>query len=184
MAENEKSKSIFGRAIDAISSRDEKAALEEALNELEEAKKAAAAAEAEAARAKAEATRSDQAQSAAEQAITEAEKRAAEAEARSKALEEQIEKARQAEEREKAMAQQKQMDALRAAKSEPKIITEHTLTSEETLSHLSLKYYGHATKPYWMVIYEANKDVIGDNPNRVHKGLVVKIPELPDELKE
>jgi nucleoid-associated protein YgaU len=67
---------------------------------------------------------------------------------------------------------------------EPKYIAEHTLTAEETLSHLSLKYYGHATKPYWMVIYEANKDVIGDNPNRVRPGLEIKIPELPEELKD
>jgi nucleoid-associated protein YgaU len=34
------------------------------------------------------------------------------------------------------------------------------------------------------VIYEANKDVIGDNPNRVHSGMVLKIPELPPNLEK
>jgi nucleoid-associated protein YgaU len=66
----------------------------------------------------------------------------------------------------------------------PKFIAEHTLTAEETLSHLSLKYYGHATQPYWMLIYEVNKDVVGDNPNHVRAGMKLKIPELPAEMKK
>jgi nucleoid-associated protein YgaU len=65
----------------------------------------------------------------------------------------------------------------------PKIITTHKLTAEETLSHLSLKYYGHATRDYWMVIYEANKEQIGDNPAHVRVGMELVIPELPDNLK-
>ena len=59
----------------------------------------------------------------------------------------------------------------------------HILTSEETLSHLSLKYYGHATREYWMVIYEANKAAIGDNPAHVRTGMKLIIPELPAYLK-
>jgi nucleoid-associated protein YgaU len=65
----------------------------------------------------------------------------------------------------------------------PQFIAEHTLTAEETLSHLALKYYGHATPPYWKLIYEANKELIGDNPNRVRPGMVLKIPVLPDNMK-
>ena len=61
---------------------------------------------------------------------------------------------------------------------EPEYIAEHTLAPGETLSHLALKYYGSAVKEKWMVIYEANKDVIGDNPNRVRAGTVLKIPKL------
>jgi nucleoid-associated protein YgaU len=72
--------------------------------------------------------------------------------------------------------------AVQSAKAN--IIVTHTLTSTETLSDLALKYYGHATPPYWKLIYEANKAVIGDNPNKVHAGLVVNIPVLPDELKK
>lgn len=71
-----------------------------------------------------------------------------------------------------------------AAPAAPKFIAEHTVGGGETLSHLSLKYYGSATKPYWMVIYETNKALIGENPNRLKRGIALKIPELPAELKK
>lgn len=64
------------------------------------------------------------------------------------------------------------------------VIAEHTVGGGDTLSHIALKYYGHATKPYWMVIYEANKDLIGDDPNKVKRGITLQIPELPPDLKE
>lgn len=62
-------------------------------------------------------------------------------------------------------------------------IAEHTLAADETLSHLALKYYGHATPPYWKLIYEANKELIGENPNRVRPGMLLKIPALPENMK-
>lgn len=68
--------------------------------------------------------------------------------------------------------------------AEQEIIATHELTSEETLSHLALKYYNHASLPHWQLIYEANKDIVGDNPNLVREGMMIKIPELPDELKD
>jgi nucleoid-associated protein YgaU len=63
----------------------------------------------------------------------------------------------------------------------PKVeyIAEHVMKPDETLSHLALKYYGSAVREKWMIIYEANKDVIGDNPAHVHPGTVIKIPKLP-----
>jgi nucleoid-associated protein YgaU len=67
---------------------------------------------------------------------------------------------------------------------ETRYIAQHTVASEETLSHIALKYYGHATKPYYMLVYDANKRVIGDDPNSVKPGLVLQIPELPDKLKD
>ncbi len=60
----------------------------------------------------------------------------------------------------------------------PKIKAEHTVKEGETLSHIALKYYGSAVKDKWMVIYNANKAVIGDNPNVIVPGQVLKIPEL------
>jgi len=63
------------------------------------------------------------------------------------------------------------------------LIAEHTLAADETLSHLALKYYGHATPPYWQLIYEANKELIGDNPNRVRPGMVIKVPKLPADFQ-
>ncbi len=71
------------------------------------------------------------------------------------------------------------MDKIKKAVKQ-EYMAEHTLTAEETLSHLSLKYYGSAIKDKWMIIYEANKDVIGDNPNHVAPGMVLKIPKLPE----
>ena len=61
-----------------------------------------------------------------------------------------------------------------------KIVAEHTVAKDETLSHIALKYYGSAVKEKWMKIYEANKDVIGDDPSHVSPGQVLKIPELPE----
>lgn len=74
--------------------------------------------------------------------------------------------------------------AVAAAEAAKKaIIAEHTLKADETLSHLALKYYGSAYEPYWRVIYEANKELIGPNPARVRPGMVIKIPVKPENLK-
>jgi nucleoid-associated protein YgaU len=75
------------------------------------------------------------------------------------------------------------LNALAPQPAAVEFIAEHTLASDETLSHLALKYYGHATPSYWKVIYEANKELIGDNPNRVHSGMVIKVPKLPADFK-
>jgi len=75
------------------------------------------------------------------------------------------------------------MPGFTPAQIAPKIIAKHTLTADQTLSHVALKYYGSAYKPYWMVIYNANKEIIGDNPAHVREGMVLDIPELPEELK-
>jgi LysM repeat protein len=58
----------------------------------------------------------------------------------------------------------------------PKFIAQHTVAADETLSHIALKYYGSAVKEKWMLIYEANKDTIGENPNLIRPGMVLNIP--------
>lgn len=60
-----------------------------------------------------------------------------------------------------------------------KFIAEHTVEVGDTLSGIALKYYGSATKDMWMVIYNANKTVIGDDPNLIKPGQNLKIPEKP-----
>ena len=62
----------------------------------------------------------------------------------------------------------------------PEIIAEHTVVGGDTLGHIALEYYGSAVKDKWMVIYEANKEVIGEDPNKLKRGLVLKIPKLPE----
>ena len=59
-------------------------------------------------------------------------------------------------------------------------LAEHTMLTDETLSHLALKYYGSAIREKWMIIYEANKEAIGPNPAHVRPGTVLKIPKLPE----
>ena len=46
-----------------------------------------------------------------------------------------------------------------------------------------MKYYKSSTRESWMKIYEANKAVIGANPNYIKTGTVLQIPELTDELR-
>ena len=62
------------------------------------------------------------------------------------------------------------------------VIATHTVAANETLSHIALRYYGHATPPYYKLIYEFNKAVIGENMNIIRAGQVLEIPQLPQEL--
>ena len=52
----------------------------------------------------------------------------------------------------------------------------HVVESGDTLTAIALKYYGNAGE--FMKIYEANKEVIGDNPDRILVGMELIIPEL------
>ena len=64
------------------------------------------------------------------------------------------------------------------AKPAQKMKAEHTVAEGETLSAIAHKYYGSAEREKWMAIYEANKAVIGDDPNVIKPDQVLKIPEL------
>lgn len=77
-------------------------------------------------------------------------------------------------------ARKKENEAKAAAAA---VIAEHTVTNDDTLSGIALKYYKHATEPYWRFIYETNKAVIGDNPGILRPGIVLKIITLPETLK-
>lgn len=61
------------------------------------------------------------------------------------------------------------------------IIAEHTVGPGDSLSTIAKKYYGDAYQ--YPKIYEFNKDVIGDDPNLIIDGTVLKIPKLPEEKK-
>jgi nucleoid-associated protein YgaU len=56
----------------------------------------------------------------------------------------------------------------------------HAVAADETLSHIALKYYGSAAKEKWMIIYEANKELIGDNPNIIRGGMELFIPDIEE----
>jgi nucleoid-associated protein YgaU len=78
-----------------------------------------------------------------------------------------------------AKAQEEQARKEAEAKSTPRFkefIAEHTVVAGDNLSFISEKYYG--TQANFRLIYEANKDVIGENMNLIRPGQVLKIPKL------
>ena len=126
------------------------------------------------------------------EAALEAAKQAAEAEARAKEAEEKLKAIEDEKEKEAARAKAKEVrDAAIARAREAaekmkaaKIIAEHVVKPDETLSHIALKYYGHATPPYWQYVYDTNKEAIGPNMKLMQIGTKLVIMELPDELKD
>jgi len=54
----------------------------------------------------------------------------------------------------------------------------HTVKKGDTLSEIALQYYKSGARDKWMKIYEANKTVIGDNPDALQPGQELKIPKL------
>jgi hypothetical protein len=69
---------------------------------------------------------------------------------------------------------------LRLPQPEGRIIAEHTVRPNETLSHLALWYYGSAVRDLWMLIYEANQETIGDDPHLIRPDQILKIPDVTD----
>ena len=67
-----------------------------------------------------------------------------------------------------AMAAQRKKDELAVKK--------HVVAAGDTLSAISKKYYDDANQ--YMKIYEANKDVIGSDPNMIKPGQELVIPKL------
>jgi len=117
-----------------------------------------------------------------------AEKAKSEAEAKAKEIAEANKKRVEQAERYKAEAEARKAEheARRAAEEAARaaaFIGEHTVTADDTLSHIALKFYGKALPPYYKLIYEANKDIIGDNMNIIVPGQVLRIPALPEDLK-
>ena len=70
-------------------------------------------------------------------------------------------------------------DMLRRQKemmAEAKKVQKHVVASGETLSAIAKQYYDDAGK--YMAIYEANKALIGDNPDLIKPGMELVIPKL------
>jgi HD superfamily phosphohydrolase len=170
---SEEKKSIFDKAIDAFTNRDEKAAAEAAQKEAE-----AAQMQAEMARRQAEAAKLQAAAANAEMERLKAEKLRADA----LAAQQQAEMQRQAQIRaEQAKAAEAARLAAEAAKA---AVIKHVWTKEDTYASLAQKYYGSIKEPHWRLIYEHNKSIIGNHPNDIRLGLEIEIPPLPDDLKK
>lgn len=176
-------KNIFDKIGDAFSNRDEKAAAEAAKAE---AAQKAAAAQREAATEKmqkeAEERSAKRAREAAEQkAKEEAELKAKESAAKAKATQERIQKefAESQAKRAEELKQKQEAEAAERAK-----YVKHTWTNEDTYASLAFKHYGSIKEPYWRLIYDHNKAIIGDHPNNIKTGTEIEIPPLPPELQK
>jgi len=182
MAEKKKIKSLFEIARDALTNSDEKAAAEaKAAAEKEAAELASRRKAAEAAQARLKAKA--EADKKAAEAKAAAEKLARENQLKAESKKRADEMMASAAAKAKAEADKKAAEAAAIEAAKPKVLAEYEIKAGDTLSAIALKYYKHATPPYYTLIYEANKAVIGDNMNVIHPGLKLQIPELPEELK-
>lgn len=84
----------------------------------------------------------------------------------------------------KAHKARKELLREKLASQKAKVIATHTVAAGETLSHIALKYYKHATPPYWKLLLEHNKEVLEGDEKKVRTGMELDIPELPADLKD
>jgi nucleoid-associated protein YgaU len=56
--------------------------------------------------------------------------------------------------------------------------SDYTVQTGDTLWDIAQRVYNHQED--WATIYNANKQVIGDNPDLIHPGQVLHIPLQPD----
>lgn len=180
MADKDKKKGIFGKAVDAISSRDEKEELKNLQEELAKAKKEADAAKQAIKSVMKKNVETSKDKVDAEQEAQKAEERIKELEKKLQALMEK-DRERLAKERQEMMEERREKIE---ASQQPDLITTHTVESGETLSHVALKYYKHATPPYWKFLLEHNKEVLKGDEKNVLTGMKLEIPELPPNLKD
>ncbi len=91
-----------------------------------------------------------------------------------KAMREQIKKVNLSRESKKKLSglDDKLKVATATIRKTPPAAKTHIVASGDTLSGIA-KQYG---KDSWKVIYDANKDIIGDDPNRIRVGQELKIP--------
>ena len=56
------------------------------------------------------------------------------------------------------------------------LMKKYTVKEGDTLSAIAKKFYGEGAD--YMIIYEANKDLIGDDPSQIQIGMELKIPNI------
>jgi nucleoid-associated protein YgaU len=107
--------------------------------------------------------------------LSEAEKRIKELD--EKAKKEADEKAK-AEAKEKAAAYLERKEQLQKRQEARRIPTvgKHVVVAGDTLTGLAQKYYGDPKM--YMILYEANKEVIGDDPDLIKIGMELVVPEV------
>ena len=178
-------KNIFDKIGDALTNRDEKeaaaTAAEEAAKKDAEAKRKAAA---EKLQKDAKARAEERARLAAEKKIkadAEAKAKLEAGQAKLKGTQDRIQKEFAEKQAERAAEFKAKQEAEAAEKAK---YIKHVWTNEDTYASLAFKHYGSIQEPYWRLIYNHNKAIIGDHPNHIRTGLEIEIPPLPEELKK
>ena len=170
MTDKDEKKGIFKKAAEALSSKDEKETIAKLESELAASKKAIKSLLSQTTEAKKEGG----------EALKTAEAKIAQLEAQLKNL-----KVKQTKPVVKPGDRIMNKKDEIAARMNRKIIAVHTVESNnQTLSHVALKYYNHATPPYWQFLEEHNKAVLKGSHKNIRMGMELEIPELPDELKD
>lgn len=54
--------------------------------------------------------------------------------------------------------------------------TLYVVREGDTLSGIALHFYGNGTETYWRRIYNANRAVVGNDPNLIRPGECLRIP--------
>jgi hypothetical protein len=85
---------------------------------------------------------------------------------------------------ERAIATEKTQAAARVVAAEKLAVIKHVWKVTDTYAALAFEHYGSIKEPYWRLIYNHNKAIIGNNPNDIRVGLEIEIPPLPEELKK
>jgi chromosome segregation ATPase len=169
-----KDKGFFEKAFDSLTAKDEKEKIDELQGELDAAQEAVKSLMNQTQDSKKEKLEADQ-------ELDEARKKI-------KTLEDQIERLRERElerRREEHTERIREQRAQLAEQRGPEILTTHEVESNnQTLSHVALKYYGHATPPYWEYLLEHNKKVLRGSERNIRMGMELEIPDLPEDLKD
>lgn len=57
-------------------------------------------------------------------------------------------------------------------------MTEYTVQPGDTLSKIAERFYGDGSEASWRKIYEANRNLIGNDPNQITPGMKLIIPGI------
>ena len=61
--------------------------------------------------------------------------------------------------------------------SGPEAVAEYVVAAGDTLSKIAGRGYGDVSPTSWQRIYEANRELIGDDPSRIEVGMTLAIPQ-------
>ena len=66
----------------------------------------------------------------------------------------------------------------------PEGSTKHVVQSGENLTQIATHYYGPEQGGHWITLYNFNREVIGPNPDIIHPGVELVIPDLSEFLND